>query len=142
MRRKSKNQTKEWMVYLPDTPIGPLRLCLTDQGLTALEFVGEAASLVPEHDTPPPHLKPLIEAAKRELKAYFEGMPTDFAALALDPQGTPFQRRVWDGIRAIAPRHTRTYGDLAAEIGSAPRAVGQACGANPFPLVIPCHRVV
>jgi len=56
--------------------------------------------------------------------------------------GTDFQRRVWDQISAIPRGETRTYGDLARALRSAPRAVGQACGTNYFPLVIPCHRVV
>ncbi|MBI2318943.1 MAG: MGMT family protein, partial [Betaproteobacteria bacterium] len=55
---------------------------------------------------------------------------------------TPFQRRVWSAIAAIAPGRTRSYGDIARELGSSARAVGQACGENSFPLVIPCHRVV
>jgi len=62
--------------------------------------------------------------------------------LPLKPLGTPFQRRVWDQIAAIPLGRTRTYGDLARLLRSAARAVGQACGANYFPLVIPCHRVV
>jgi len=60
--------------------------------------------------------------------------------LALD--GTPFRRRVWQALCAIPPGETLSYGELALRLGSAPRAVGQACGANPIPLVIPCHRVV
>lgn len=62
--------------------------------------------------------------------------------LPLKPVGTVFQRRVWDQIAAIPCGQTRTYGDLARLLRSAPRAVGQACGTNYFPLVIPCHRVV
>jgi methylated-DNA-[protein]-cysteine S-methyltransferase len=61
--------------------------------------------------------------------------------LPLARLGTPFQHKVWDTIRAIPRGAVRTYGDVARHIGSAPRAVGQACGANWFPLVIPCHRV-
>jgi len=60
--------------------------------------------------------------------------------LALD--GTPFRRRVWQALCAIPPGATLSYGELAQRLGSAPRAVGQACGANPVPIVIPCHRVV
>lgn len=56
-------------------------------------------------------------------------------------RGTPFQRRVWQAITEIPPGATCTYGTLALALGSAPRAVGQACGANPFPLFVPCHRV-
>jgi len=62
--------------------------------------------------------------------------------LPLKRLGTDFQRRVWDQIAAIPLAQTRTYGDLARLLKSAPRAVGQACGSNYFPLVIPCHRVV
>jgi methylated-DNA-[protein]-cysteine S-methyltransferase len=62
--------------------------------------------------------------------------------LRLRPCGTVFQRRVWHCIAEIAPGRTRSYGELAKQLGSSPRAVGQACGANPFPLVIPCHRVI
>ena len=62
--------------------------------------------------------------------------------LPLARSGTPFQRRVWAKIAAIAPGSTRSYGEIAREIDSAARAVGQACGANPLPLVVPCHRVL
>lgn len=62
--------------------------------------------------------------------------------LPLKQIGTAFQRRVWEQIAAIPCGETRTYGDLARLLRSAPRAVGQACGTNYFPLVIPCHRVV
>ena len=62
--------------------------------------------------------------------------------LPLVPQGTEFQRRVWAKIAAIGAGRTRSYGELARDLSSAPRAVGQACGANPVPLVVPCHRVL
>ncbi len=62
--------------------------------------------------------------------------------LPLKPAGTEFQRRVWEAISAIPPGGTRGYGEIARDLGSAPRAVGQACGENRFPLVIPCHRVI
>jgi methylated-DNA-[protein]-cysteine S-methyltransferase len=62
--------------------------------------------------------------------------------LPLRRAGTEFRRRVWEKIAAIQAGRTRTYGEIAAEISSAPRAVGQACGANCHPLAIPCHRVV
>jgi methylated-DNA-[protein]-cysteine S-methyltransferase len=144
MRRRSQNHNKEWSVTFTDTPVGPLRLCFTERGLAALEFGGEGASSAPEQDYSPPHLKPLIEAAKRELAAYFEGVPTDFAALPLDPRGTPFQLRVWQELRRIPWGQTISYGELARRLGSpkASRAVGQANAVNPIPLIIPCHRVI
>jgi methylated-DNA-[protein]-cysteine S-methyltransferase len=60
----------------------------------------------------------------------------------LAPRGTPFQHRVWDAILAIPVRESRTYGELARALHSAARAIGQACGANPIALIVPCHRVV
>lgn len=77
----------------------------------------------------------------RQLKAYLADPGFSFG-LPLRPSGTTFQRRVWERISAIPLGATRTYGDIAGDIKNAPRAVGQACGANPFPLVVPCHRVV
>jgi methylated-DNA-[protein]-cysteine S-methyltransferase len=144
MRRKSQNHDKEWAVYLADTPVGPLRLCFTARGLTALEFAGEGSVSAPEPDSPPPRLQPFIEAAKRELSAYFNGGSTDFAALTLDPRGTSFQLRVWQELRRIPWGQTISYKELARRAGSPTgfRAVGQANGANPIPLIIPCHRVI
>lgn len=67
----------------------------------------------------------------------------DFSfSLTTSPAGTGFQRRVWRLIAAIPAGSTRTYSELAAELGSSPRAVGGACRANPYPLLVPCHRVV
>ncbi len=70
------------------------------------------------------------------------GDPEFAFSLPLRPAGTRFQRRVWEQIAAIPGRETRTYGDLARILKTGPRAVGQACGANPYPVVVPCHRVV
>jgi methylated-DNA-[protein]-cysteine S-methyltransferase len=83
----------------------------------------------------------LAELACRQLERYLDD-PRFRWSLPLARAGTPFQRRVWDGIATIAPGATRSYGELAKDIDSAARAVGQACGENPFPLVVPCHRVV
>ena len=141
---RMKNQSQEYVFCLPETPMGPLRLYFTDRGLTALEFSREEASPAPQPDAPPPHLKPLIEAVKRELSAYFEGVPTDFAALTLDPRGTPFQLLVWQELRRIPWGQTISYGELARRVGNpkASRAVGQANAVNPIPLIVPCHRVI
>ena len=79
--------------------------------------------------------------ARRQLTEWFAGERQAFD-LDLAPVGTPFQRRVWSALRAIPFGETRTYGDVAAELGTAPRAVGAANGANPFAVVVPCHRLV
>ena len=83
----------------------------------------------------------LAKEAARQLRAYLKD-PHFVFGLPLAPAGTAFQRRVWDGIAAIPAGRTTAYGELAQSLGSAPRAVGNACGANPYPVVVPCHRVV
>jgi methylated-DNA-[protein]-cysteine S-methyltransferase len=85
-----------------------------------------------------------MEAVNKELAAYFAGLPTDFAAVPLDPQGTPFQLRVWEELRRIPKGATISYRELARRVGSPKgfRAVGQANAVNPLPLIIPCHRVI
>jgi len=75
---------------------------------------------------------------------YFAGKPASFEALPLDLQGSPFQLRVWQELQKIPRGETVSYQELAKHIGRprAARAVGQACGANPIPILIPCHRVI
>lgn len=83
----------------------------------------------------------LAAEAVRQLRAYL--IDADFVlSLPLRPAGTRFQRRVWEEIARIPKRQTKSYGELARAMKSAPRAVGQACGANPYPVVVPCHRVI
>jgi methylated-DNA-[protein]-cysteine S-methyltransferase len=77
----------------------------------------------------------------RQLAAYLAD-PHHRFDLACLPEGTAHQQMVWQVMLDIAPGHTLTYGDVARRIGSSPRAVGGACGANPLPVVIPCHRIV
>jgi methylated-DNA-[protein]-cysteine S-methyltransferase len=89
-------------------------------------------------------LKPrnaLAERAARQLERYRDDPDAPFD-LPLAVEGTPFQRAVWDAMCAIPRGSTRTYGELARELGGEARAVGQACGDNRLPIVIPCHRVV
>lgn len=113
------------------SPVG--RLVLEEQGgaLVAIRWVdGEAGNG-----------SPLLNEAARQLEDYFAGKLTDFD-LPLRPAGSDFERRVWTGMQAIPYGRTKSYGELAASIGSGPRAVGGACGKNPIPIVIPCHRVL
>lgn len=86
-----------------------------------------------------------IQAAIDGMVALLAGEKRDLAEIRLDMDGVPlFNRRVYEVARAIAPGTTLTYGDVAARLDRAanPRAVGQALGANPFPIVVPCHRVL
>lgn len=84
---------------------------------------------------------PLLVEAKRQLDAYFDGDLTHFN-LPLKPMGTRHQEKVWRAMQEIPYGETRTYGNIAKEIGSAAQAVGSACGRNPIPILIPCHRIV
>lgn len=83
----------------------------------------------------------LAERATSQILAWLDDPDRPFD-LPLAQRGTPFQQRVWSAIAAIPRGRLRTYGNIATTLGSAARAVGQACGANPFPIVVPCHRVV
>ena len=107
---------------------------------TARERLAEIAYL-PFSVPPAAPANRLAERAARQLERYLADPDWQFD-LPLAEAGTPFQRRVWAAIRGIARGRTATYGQIARALRSAPRAVGQACGANWFPLVIPCHRVV
>lgn len=80
---------------------------------------------------------------RRQLAEYFAGERREFD-LELAPEGTPFERSVWEALRTIPFGETRSYGEIAAAIGhpGAARAVGRANGANPIPIVVPCHRVI
>lgn len=120
------------MAYLSfSSPVGDLTLFEEDGALVALEW-GRAEN---GSETP------LLRGARRQIDDYFVGRRRAFD-LPLSPAGSPFQRRVWEAMRAIPFGDRRSYGEIAAEIGSAPRAVGGACGRNPLPILIPCHRVV
>ena len=85
---------------------------------------------------------PALRAAENWLARYFAGQAPDPWALSLRPAGTAFQRRVWEALRRIPYGATRSYGDLARELGTSPRAVGAAAGRNPISILIPCHRLM
>lgn len=116
-----------------ETPIGPLTLQADEAAVTAIRFGADGAQDV----------SPLLDAAEAQLREYFAGTRRTFD-LPLAPRGTAFQQQVWAALRAIPYGETRTYGELAAAIGSpsASRAVGMANHHNPIPIVIPCHRVI
>jgi methylated-DNA-[protein]-cysteine S-methyltransferase len=117
-------------------PLGPLVLHVwhTADGVVRSELSSEAASAqLPEG--------PLTQRIEQQLSEYINGSRTQFE-LPLCPQGTPFQWRVWQQLLAIPAGQTRTYGTLAAKLGTAAQPVGGACRHNRMPFFIPCHRVV
>jgi len=124
------------------SPLGPLRLTADDEALHAVEFIDD----VQQQTTPPQgrlDSNAVLERAAEQLGEYFDGRRRDFD-LPLRPQGTPFQRRVWDALLGIPFGVTVSYGEIAARIGApnAMRAVGAANGRNPIAVIIPCHRVI
>ena len=131
-----------------DTSLGSLLVAVTDRGLCKIDLADDARSVEEslhhefhaadirrEDDA----LAPIVDDVVDRIDGR---VPT--RDLPLDVQGTAFQRRVWEELRRIPLGETRTYGEVAAAIGApgASRAVGSACGANPVPVVVPCHRVV
>ena len=82
-----------------------------------------------------------VQIIASQIIAYFNNVNHDFK-LPVNQRGTPFQQRVWQAISAIPNGQVLTYSQLAAQIGSGPRAVANACGANNLPIIVPCHRVV
>jgi methylated-DNA-[protein]-cysteine S-methyltransferase len=118
-----------------DTPIGPLTIELSGGAMTMLDFgaLGKAA--------PGPRSRGLAAEIRRQIEAYFAGKLKQFD-LPLRATGTPFRQKVWRALRAVPYGQTRSYGEIAREVDSAPRAVGGASGANPIAIVVPCHRIV
>ena len=97
--------------------------------------------LLTEKHAPKPAENRTVQTMAKQITAYFNHVNHDFK-LSVGQHGTPFQQRVWQAISAIPCGQVLTYGQLAAQIGSGPRAVANACGANNLPLIVPCHRVV
>lgn len=112
------------------TPTGPVTLTEDDGAITTVDWGGAGR----DHTT-------TLDQAAAQMAAYFED-PTNVFDLPLRVSGSDFQRAVCDAMRAIPVGHTRTYGDIARDLGVPPQAVGQACGGNPIPIIIPCHRVL
>ena len=133
------------MLYYTEypSPVGRLTLAGDEDALMGLWIQGQKYFLasLPEAPVRRDDL-PLFRRARGWLDRYFAGARTSPDELPLAPNGTPFRRKVWRRLRAIPYGETVTYGALAAELGSSPRAVGGAVGHNPISILIPCHRVV
>jgi methylated-DNA-[protein]-cysteine S-methyltransferase len=134
-----------------DTPIGRCGIAWGERGLVGVQLpeASEAKTrarlrrrFLDAREAPPP---PPVRRAIEGIVALLHGEAIDLAAVALDMDGVPpFERRVYEVARTILPGATLSYGDIAARLGAPgeARAVGQALGHNPFPLVVPCHRVL
>ncbi|MCQ4162188.1 methylated-DNA--[protein]-cysteine S-methyltransferase [Roseomonas sp. GC11] len=113
------------------TPLGTLTLSEEDGAIVALDW-GRGRD---QEETP------LLLAARDQIQDYFDGQRSRFD-LPLAPYGSTFQKKVWAALCDIPAGETRSYAELALAVGSVARAVGQANGANPIPILIPCHRVI
>jgi methylated-DNA-[protein]-cysteine S-methyltransferase len=134
-----------------DTAIGRCGVAWSDRGLVGVQLPEAADTATRERmlqrfpaaaERPPP---PQVRLAIDSIVALLQGEPSDLSTIALDMEGVaPFHRRVYEVARTIPPGKTLAYGEVAARAGApgAARAVGQALGHNPFPIIVPCHRVV
>lgn len=125
----------DYVAVVP-TPLPNIKLGIRQAGgvIFAVHFLPKATAPSAPRDA-------LAVRAAEALGGYFED-PRYPLSLPLKPQGTPFQQQVWRALMDIEPGQTVSYGALARRLGTAPRAVGAACRANPIPLIVPCHRVV
>lgn len=126
-----------------DSPIGILALSSNGLSLTGLHFSGQKhfddktlQNTITDCDLP------VFKATSNWLDRYFDGESPNPDELPLSPNGSPFQMKVWETLRSIPYGKTVTYGDLAKQLDTSPRAIGNAVGRNPIGIIIPCHRVV
>ncbi len=120
--------------FVVASPIGPIGVCTSQGLLTGIEFLDRRSKLHASED-------PFATEVARQLQDYFSSDVSVFS-LPLNLSGSDFQQRVWRVLSKIKPGHVRTYGDIAMELNTSARAVGNACRRNPIPIIIPCHRVV
>ena len=114
-----------------ESPVGPLTLIERDGAIVALDWDRSGAEVATG----------VLGDAVSQLKEYFAGDRQSFE-VPLKPRGSEFQQKFYAALCAIPYGETRTYGDLASELGVSAQAIGQACGANPIAILIPCHRVL
>jgi methylated-DNA-[protein]-cysteine S-methyltransferase len=126
-----------------DSPVGRLTLVATSEGLAAILWENDRPGRVRLNIEAHDETDPTLVEAERQLEEYFTGARTQFA-VTLDVTGTEFQRKVWTALLTIPFGETRSYKQLATQIGSpaAVRAVGAANGRNPVSIIAPCHRVI
>jgi len=133
-RTESKPDPERGYSAVIASPVGPLGITTREGELTGIGFLPD------DHPISVPDDR-LVASIADQLQHYFDDPDFHFELPMVEP-GTPFQRRVWAALRAIPRGQTRGYGELAAQLGTAARAVGGACRANPIVVVTPCHRVI
>jgi methylated-DNA-[protein]-cysteine S-methyltransferase len=126
-----------------ESPIGKLKLVASDKGLVAILWENDSPRRVRLDELVADEQHPVLVETERQLGQYFAGKRKTFS-IALDMRGTRFQKDVWEALVAIPFGETRSYGQLAKQLGNprASRAVGAANGRNPVSIIVPCHRVI
>jgi methylated-DNA-[protein]-cysteine S-methyltransferase len=126
-----------------ESPIGKLKLVASDKGLVAILWEQDSPRRVRLDELVADEQHPVLVETARQLGQYFAGKRKTFS-IALDMRGTRFQKDVWEALLAIPFGETRSYGQLAKQLGNprASRAVGAANGRNPVSIIVPCHRVI
>ncbi len=126
-----------------DSPVGQLKLVASDKGLVAILWENDSPRRVRLTELVADEKHPVLVETERQLREYFAGKRKAFS-VALDMRGTRFQKDVWVALLAIPFGETRSYGQLAKQLGNprASRAVGAANGRNPVSIIVPCHRVI
>jgi methylated-DNA-[protein]-cysteine S-methyltransferase len=125
------------------SPVGKLKLVASETGLIAILWENDNPRRVPLADLVEDTNQGILVETERQLNEYFAGKRDEFE-IPLDMRGTAFQKDVWRALQAIPFGKTRSYGEIAKQVGrpTSSRAVGAANGRNPISIVVPCHRVV
>jgi methylated-DNA-[protein]-cysteine S-methyltransferase len=128
---------------LMDSPIGKLKLVASEKGLVGILWEEDRPGRVRLDELTEDVNHPMLVKTEEQLGEYFQGKRKNFS-VPLDMRGTPFQKQVWEALLAIPFGETRSYGQLAKQLGNpnATRAVGAANGRNPVAIIAPCHRVI
>jgi methylated-DNA-[protein]-cysteine S-methyltransferase len=138
-----EEKTMRLVYKMIESPVGRLKLVASDKGLVAVLWEDDSPRRVRLSELVADERHPVIVETERQLGEYFAGRRREFS-VALDMRGTRFQRDVWEALLAIPFGETRSYGQLAKQLGNprATRAVGAANGRNPVSIIVPCHRVI
>jgi methylated-DNA-[protein]-cysteine S-methyltransferase len=143
MKTKNKTESTSYHCKTMDSVVGKLKLVATEKGLAAILWENDKPHRVPLGPLSENKEHPVLKETEKQLNEYFDGKRKSFS-LRLDSKGTDFQARVWQALLTIPFGETRSYGQIAKQIGNAKsvRAVGAANGRNPISIVVPCHRVI
>lgn len=144
MEEVRRNNVPEEKFYkIITSPVGPITLIANHEALLCLSWGGDPSKLPDSHSAAPGSNHKILNQTQKQLEEYFNGKRFSFD-IPLDPQGTEFQKQVWQQLLKIPYGKHITYGEQAQRLGrpKAARAVGAANGKNPIGIIIPCHRVI